>query len=245
MADDIKEAESNGDRELITRNEFAERGLDNIAEIANHPLIKFLLNRHGYSILVKILSRSRPAQHQKAKWFIDELSKGGDSLTRELVSSEDFLLSFERVLDASRRARTERKARYFARLLVNASAPCHDESQTPEDLDSYCFILECMTDHQITALKALVVAGHFQRKSSMLDGYYGDLPDELDASIAECENLITSLQSLGLISDVDIDSSEEGNWEEDLWGRGHFPTPRAKRIVAMLDRLAPPAHGGE
>ncbi len=111
----------------------------------------------GSAIDAALTAAIENMREKRLRAFFDELARGAQRLTPELIQNEDFLHAYYATLRASINTRREEKIRLFARLLVSPAYLTDLSSETYEEF------LQVLDDLSVRELQILLTLDEFER----------------------------------------------------------------------------------
>jgi hypothetical protein len=114
----------------------------------------------GSAVEATLLTRLERINADRLRAFFDELGRGTEQLSPELVRNDDFLHCYFRTVQAVLRSRREQKIRYLARLLGSAAG-----TSGPESVDEYEELLGIVDDLSFRELVILSTLAKYERET--------------------------------------------------------------------------------
>lgn len=181
---------------------LAKKGIQLAEQYADSPFIRALVQYIpfgiGSSLDAGVTGYIQQFREERAKEFFDELAKGTQHLTSEIIENDDFIFRFLATFMASQRARRLEKVQNFAKLLKASILKEHEIEA--DDFEDFGKILEELTYREFGILVLLddfenrnppnPNENDLQRsnrywenfKQALIEGH-GVMPDEIDAAL--------------------------------------------------------------
>lgn len=188
-------------------------------------------------------TRLKEIQSENFRELCNELAKGEQFLTKELVMQDDFIYGFVAITRASMRARNKAKIRRFARLLLNAakgkklnSDLVYEFTQILEDLSDREFaILILLQDFEdnnpFQVAENQQATGELETDLQRATRYWNNFESQVEISLGIDKLMLQSI--LNRLNRTGLYANFTGMYLDYTGGKGHL-TPLFYEFISWI-----------